>query len=358
MAVLVTALDLAVVTLVALATIATIALVSALIRVEDGGRAVWTSQWTHHRTAEIVWTLAPVGVLACSISPGMAALLPGVSEGCTSSLSVTAHQWYWSTAQGEGAEVRISSGIPRLGSTAQPVYLAQAEGTRVTLGSSDVIHALWLPALGVKVDACPGRLSVTGITPEVEGTYVGYCAELCGSGHGFMPLMVTVYRPCEVACSLVKPVLGVVGSAAYVGYPSWIVTSLPVATTVLLVVILSSAQTSTSASLACIVPWVVVIVGGASSQDHAVSQPVNSSLPVVLVLLIPTELATFLSAAWPTGMSNIDQVLGSGSPSMGITTESALLALLVLLTVTLVIQGAHRLDPQTSHKGGPSSSRQ
>jgi cytochrome c oxidase subunit 2 len=45
-----------------------------------------------------------------------------------------------------------------------------------------------MPSLGIKVDACPGRLNQTAIFINRQGTYYGQCSELCGVNHGFMPI--------------------------------------------------------------------------------------------------------------------------------------------------------------------------
>jgi heme/copper-type cytochrome/quinol oxidase subunit 2 len=52
-----------------------------------------------------------------------------------------------------------------------------------------------VPALGVKVDAIPGRLNYLNIVPTQEGVYYGQCSELCGTNHSFMPVVVEVTSP-------------------------------------------------------------------------------------------------------------------------------------------------------------------
>jgi heme/copper-type cytochrome/quinol oxidase subunit 2 len=47
-----------------------------------------------------------------------------------------------------------------------------------------------VPSLGVKVDACPGRLNQISIFIKREGTFYGQCSEICGINHGFMPIVV------------------------------------------------------------------------------------------------------------------------------------------------------------------------
>lgn len=58
--------------------------------------------------------------------------------------------------------------------------------------SIDVIHSLWLPALGVKQDAVPGRVTEAYATPTRSGTYPARCAELCGFGHTDMTTTLVV----------------------------------------------------------------------------------------------------------------------------------------------------------------------
>jgi heme/copper-type cytochrome/quinol oxidase subunit 2 len=45
-----------------------------------------------------------------------------------------------------------------------------------------------VPSLGVKVDACPGRLNRTNIYIKKPGIFYGQCSEICGVNHGFMPI--------------------------------------------------------------------------------------------------------------------------------------------------------------------------
>ena len=61
---------------------------------------------------------------------------------------------------------------------------------RLLVTSSDVLHSWAVPSFGVKVDACPGRLSQASLFVEKEGVYYGQCSEICGINHGFMPIVV------------------------------------------------------------------------------------------------------------------------------------------------------------------------
>ncbi len=63
---------------------------------------------------------------------------------------------------------------------------------RLIVTASNVIHSWAVPAFGVKIDAIPGRLNEIWIRSEHEGVYYGQCSELCGAGHGYMPVAVEV----------------------------------------------------------------------------------------------------------------------------------------------------------------------
>jgi cytochrome c oxidase subunit 2 len=66
---------------------------------------------------------------------------------------------------------------------------------RVTLGSEDVIHDFSIPAMRVKMDAVPGKLTTLWFRPEVPGTYHLFCAEYCGTKHSGMIGQVVVMTP-------------------------------------------------------------------------------------------------------------------------------------------------------------------
>src|SRR4029078_4309468 len=67
----------------------------------------------------------------------------------------------------------------------------------VTAPDFDVIHSWWIPALGGKFDAIPGRINVTWFNPDRAGIYRGQCAELCGAQHALMTASVEAMPPQE-----------------------------------------------------------------------------------------------------------------------------------------------------------------
>ena len=61
---------------------------------------------------------------------------------------------------------------------------------RILVTANDVLHSWAVPALGIKLDACPGRLNQTGLYIKREGDFYGQCSEICGVNHAFMPIHI------------------------------------------------------------------------------------------------------------------------------------------------------------------------
>ena len=72
------------------------------------------------------------------------------------------------------------------GALGRPLRVEANRPVEVTLGSADVIHDFFVPALRVKRDAVPGMLGPVRFTPTRAGTYDLVCAEFCGWGHATM----------------------------------------------------------------------------------------------------------------------------------------------------------------------------
>ncbi len=85
-----------------------------------------------------------------------------------------------------------------------PLVLPVGKKVRVLLTSTDVIHTWWVPQFGVKRDAIPGFIRETWVKIEKPGTYRGQCAELCGKGHGYMPVVVQALPEAEYIAWLDK----------------------------------------------------------------------------------------------------------------------------------------------------------
>ena len=73
-----------------------------------------------------------------------------------------------------------------------PLVVPYQQPSRLIFTAADTIHSFFLPDFGIKVDCVPGRLNQTIIHPKKIGVFYGYCAELCGVNHRFMPITIEV----------------------------------------------------------------------------------------------------------------------------------------------------------------------
>jgi len=101
-------------------------------------------------------------------------------------VNVRAEQYWW----------RLGYELPdgTVVETANELHLPNDSTIEFVLSSTDVIHSFWIPALGGKMDAIPGRTNVLRLTPTKPGTYRGVCAEFCGPSHAFMAFPVVVHE--------------------------------------------------------------------------------------------------------------------------------------------------------------------
>jgi cytochrome c oxidase subunit II len=98
-------------------------------------------------------------------------------------IRVVAHQYYW--------EFQYPGGKTAIQHMVVPVDRV----VTLDIVSPDVAHSWWVPALGGKIDAIPGRTNHTWFKAEKVGTYEARCAELCGLEHAHMIGFVDVVRP-------------------------------------------------------------------------------------------------------------------------------------------------------------------
>lgn len=81
---------------------------------------------------------------------------------------------------------------PRLLGVSSFLSIPVNSTSRFLITSTDVIHSFAVPALGLKVDALPGRINQLYSNPSRVGVFFGQCSEICGSNHSFMPIGVSV----------------------------------------------------------------------------------------------------------------------------------------------------------------------
>ena len=175
-------------------------------------RGAEAAKFSHSTKAELVWTIIPVIILIWMAVPAAKTLV--IMEDFRDSeitIKVTGYQWKWHYAY-LGTEVDFFSSLARSSNIARQVrsgvdpfsvenYLLDVDKPlvvpvdtkiRLLITANDVIHAWWVPSFAVKKDAIPGFINEVWFKANETGTFRGQCAELCGRGHGFMPIVVDV----------------------------------------------------------------------------------------------------------------------------------------------------------------------
>jgi cytochrome c oxidase subunit 2 len=141
---------------------------------------------------EVLWTAFPAVLLISLCSYAYVVLVDfekkpsgGAHE---MNVDVTGQQFEWKfsypDAPAGGAPVQATQ-----------LYLPQGQPVRFHVRSLDVIHAFYVPAFRLQIDAVPGQTTDLRATPTRLGTYVFVCAELCGLGHSTMRTSVHVVTP-------------------------------------------------------------------------------------------------------------------------------------------------------------------
>ncbi|AUD05879.1 cytochrome c oxidase subunit II [Spirosoma pollinicola] len=92
---------------------------------------------------------------------------------------ITGHQFWWE-ARYPGTKAIV----------ANEIHLPVGRRILMHVAASDVIHDWWVPELGPKMDAIPGRTNHLWVTIRKPGVYEGACSEFCGAQHAWMRIRV------------------------------------------------------------------------------------------------------------------------------------------------------------------------
>ncbi len=131
------------------------------------------------------------------IFPGTTGLLELRAKAKNEDLVVRAEgsRWFWKVTY---PEHNITIFGP-----ANELMLPKDRRVRFEVTSTDVVHAFWVPAFRIKIDAVPGRVTTTYANPTLAGGqdldsgFTLVCAELCGTAHALMKMPVRVVEPDE-----------------------------------------------------------------------------------------------------------------------------------------------------------------
>ena len=170
-------------------------------------RGAVAANFHENTTAEVVWTIIPALILVVMAIPATKTLINIYDTAdAEMDIKITGSQWKWKYEYlGEDVsflsdlatpESEIYNTAPKgqyyLQEVSQPLVIPVNTKVRFLITAKDVIHSWWVPDFGVKKDAIPGFVNETWAYVEEPGVYRGECAELCGKGHAFMPIVVNV----------------------------------------------------------------------------------------------------------------------------------------------------------------------
>jgi len=178
------------------------------------------ARFSHNSPIEIAWTILPALILLFIAAPSFT-LLYSLDELIDPQMTVKVigHQWYWSY------EISDFLNNPNVKNLDFDSYMAPTDSLlntswvgcrllvsrpelvlptethiRLLISSADVLHSWCVPSFGIKVDACPGRLSqaslfINRVVDDRTAVFFGQCSEICGVNHGFMPITVFAVNP-------------------------------------------------------------------------------------------------------------------------------------------------------------------
>ena len=174
-------------------------------------RGAKSANFHESTTVEIIWTIVPFLIVIGMALPATKAVVAMKDTSAADlTIKVTGMQWKWGydylKGEGEGvgflssldpAQREMSdsgkpSGDDYLLKVDNPLVVPVDKKVRIITTANDVIHAFYVPSLGIQESALPGFVRDTWFRAEKIGTYYGQCSQLCGKEHSYMPIQVKV----------------------------------------------------------------------------------------------------------------------------------------------------------------------
>ena len=156
-------------------------------------------QYHGHNLLELIWTVIPTlmvitfGVLSFQ----RLVYINDIDSGTAMTIKVEARQWVWTFQYPQEAMFKLADNTYL--QAGEEVHIPVGQKVKLELSSKDVIHSFFIPSLGGKKDAVPGRATSLWIQADRPGTYKGQCTEFCGTGHADMLLTVVAQNPADYA---------------------------------------------------------------------------------------------------------------------------------------------------------------
>lgn len=190
----------------------------------DNEKRYSSKSFSHSTALEVFWTIVPA-ILLISIAYPSFNLLYALDEDfdfIEHAYKIIGHQWYWTYEYHHDRfdinfdsylidpisskdykpntleytsmrSTKINTSFMRLLDVDNRLSIRARTNNVLLITSADVLHSWTIPSFGIKVDACPGRLTKATLFIKRPGLYFGQCSEICGINHGFMPIVVEAY---------------------------------------------------------------------------------------------------------------------------------------------------------------------
>ncbi len=153
---------------------------SPAIRTNRIGVVLWTVVSSGLAFFLVVWGMIELAQITAS-SYGTIPADEQPTDSQALIVNVTGQQWVWTFEYPQYDRI-----------VSDTLYLEKDRPVYFNVTSKDVIHNFWAVELGVKIDANPGAITQTGVTPTKAGTFNVRCAELCGLHHAYMETQIQV----------------------------------------------------------------------------------------------------------------------------------------------------------------------
>jgi len=158
--------------------------IGGVVKYRESKRKGEAKQIFGNKRLELVWTIIPfiiVTVLFFLSLKVMEEINEPIVSGQKPDIDIIAHQWWWDLRYPKQDVI-----------TANELHIPVGKNLLMRVQSADVIHSWWVPALGRKIDAIPGRNNFGWIESDSVGVYEGTCSEYCGNQHAWMRIKVFV----------------------------------------------------------------------------------------------------------------------------------------------------------------------
>jgi cytochrome c oxidase subunit 2 len=194
------------------------------------------AKFHQHVWLEVTWAVIPLLILIVIAIPATKVLFRmDDTRDSEIVIKVTGYQWKWRYEylnQGISFFSNLSTpmsqrmnlepkGSHYLQEVDNPLVVPVGEKIRFLVTANDVIHSWWVPDFGIKQDAIPGFIHEAWAVVDKPGIYRGQCAELCGAGHGFMPIVVVAVSKEDFAKWVNKMTQGKVNAATMLPNKAW-----------------------------------------------------------------------------------------------------------------------------------------